>query len=475
MIHSLRARLAASHILPVLVLVPLLGLLLLYSAEQLLSHNLLRQLAFQARILRHELEQTPGVLDSPLAAERFLAGVADLTEARVVVISQSGEILASSRPGDASLVGTVFSDPAVAQALQGIEQEGVGQGFTAEVAYVALPLHEGESRRGVLRLSIETDRWRQQSDHLRWIILGSVGLTAVIGLGLGLGLATTITRPLRLLNQSTQAIAGGNFEMRVPVRSSDEISRLASSFNQMAARLEEAEHSRGRQLAAISHELTRPLAGMRAAVETLQDGACTDPETSQALLEGIEEELARLQRLVATLQQVHRRALRPLQLQCARVALERIIRASVASFEPLAGQNCITLSADLQAGLPEIWADEDRLIQVVTNLLDNAFKFTPGGGHILVRAGLSQDRQTVWISVADSGVGITPDELPHLFEEFYTGRASRPPEKRGMGLGLAICREIVSAHGGHIEVDSQPGQGACFRFELPVDAAQTKR
>jgi signal transduction histidine kinase len=115
--------------------------------------------------------------------------------------------------------------------------------------------------------------------------------------------------------------------------------------------------------------------------------------------------------------------------------------------------------------LPKIRADEDRLIQVLTNLLDNALKFTSPGGRVTVRA----DEQTdaVWVCVADTGTGIAPDELPHLFQQFYRGGETRPPEKRGMGLGLALCREIISAHGGQVKVESEPGRGTRFTFTLP--------
>ena len=147
------------------------------------------------------------------------------------------------------------------------------------------------------------------------------------------------------------------------------------------------------------------------------------------------------------------------------MALERIIRASLAGFEPLALQANVTLTADVPSDLSPVWADEDRLIQVVTNLLDNAFKFTPHGGHVTVTAG--EDAAVVWVRVADSGVGIAPNDLPDIFQQFFRGNRTHAPEKQGMGLGLTICREIVAAHGGQIEVESRIGQGARFTFTLP--------
>ncbi len=112
-----------------------------------------------------------------------------------------------------------------------------------------------------------------------------------------------------------------------------------------------------------------------------------------------------------------------------------------------------------------MFADEDRLIQVLTNLLDNALKFTPREGEVIVAAG--EDADAIWVRVSDTGSGIAPDELPYLFQQFYRGADSRPPEKRGMGLGLTLCREIITAHGGQITAESTQGQGTRFTFTLP--------
>jgi len=462
---SLRAKLAVSHMLPILLLMPILSLYLLYSLEGFLTHSLTRQLTFQAQLVREQIEQSPDIVESQPAAQRFLAEIASLSDARVVVLSRDGTILASTRDEDADRIGTRFVDRSVQRALQGEQGEGVGPGFVGEVAYVVFPLQRDGATIGALRLSYEIDDLRSQLNQLQWLIVVGVLLTAILGLGLGLGLATTITRPLRQLSESVQKIAAGNYRTQVRVQSHDEVGRLAHNFNQMASRLEEAEQARERQLAAIVHELARPLTGMRAAIETLRDGADTEPEMRDVLLDGVEQELARLERLIETLQGVHKRALRPMQLNRTEIALDRVIRACVANYDPVAAQSGIALTVDVPSTLPHVRVDQDRLIQVLTNLLDNAWKFTPRGGRVSVQVG--ENDRGVWVSVTDTGAGIAPDELPHIFQQFYSGDESREPEKRGMGLGLAICREIITAHEGQIEVESQPGRGARFTFTLP--------
>jgi two-component system OmpR family sensor kinase len=413
------------------------------------------------------VQQDQTLVKERQAAQDFLTPVAHMIAARVLLLSKDGIILGSTRPDDASRIGTRHPAPAVDQALHGLGSQGIGPGFRSEVAYVVLPIRQQGVPAGALRLSYEVDDVQAEFHYLRWLIVGGVSGTAILGLGLGLALATTVIQPLRQLTGNVQQIAGGNYQVRVAIQRRDEVGLLAQSFNQMAAQLEEGERARERQLAAIAHELARPLTGMRAAVETLHGGADTDAEMRELLFNGLEEELARLERLIGTLQGVHQRALRPVQLHRTEVSLDRIIRASVTNFEPMAVQAGITLAAQLPPALPKICADEDRLIQVLTNLLDNALKFTPRGGQVRIEAG--KRAEAVWISVADTGVGITAAELPHIFQQFYRGEETRPAEKRGMGLGLAICQEIMTAHHGEIQVDSEPGRGTRFTLTLPKE------
>ncbi len=465
MMRTLSSKLAFSHIIPTVLLLPILSLYLLYTLEGFYTDQLEQQLASQSRLLRYVVERNPTLIGNQQAASNFLAAVGNLTDSRVLLIDQNATVVASTEKEDSGRIGTHLDYAAVAQALQGETTQGVGPGFTAEVAYVVMPLQSNGQTTGALRLSYQVSDVRAQFDQLRWLIVGGVVLTVVLALGLALGLATTITRPLRLLSESAQRIAAGDYRAHVTARGRDEVGILARSFNQMVERLEEARQARELQLAAIAHELARPLTGMRSGIETLREGTHLAPAMHDTLLEGVENELDRLERLIGTLQILHKRALRPLELNRTPVALERIIRACIANFEPLADKLGITLRMETRSPLPPIYADEDRIIQVLTNLLDNALKFTPRGGRVAVKAG--EDGTAVWVSVTDTGVGIAPDELPHVFQQFYRGAESRPPEKKGMGLGLAICREIVTAHHGEIRGDSKPGQGARFTFTLP--------
>ncbi|MBI5034585.1 MAG: HAMP domain-containing protein [Chloroflexi bacterium] len=466
MIWTLRTKLSISHILPILIVMPILSLYLVYSLEGFFTESLLQQITYQAQILREQSEREPQVTVDPQAAQNLLRRIAPLTDARVILLSKDATMLASTDPDDAPQIGHRYTDASITQALNGERAQGVGTGFTANVAYVALPLLQQTAASGAIRVSYEVGDLQTQVTKLQLLILGGIAVAIIIGQFIGLGLATTITRPLLQLDESVREIAAGEYRGRVRINTRDEVGTLAQSFNQMAAHLAEAEQTRERQLASIVHELARPLTIMRAAVETLRATIDTDREIRDTMLTNLEEEFGRMERLLRNLRGIHRRAERPLELDLAMIPLNRIIEASLASFEPLAEQTGITLRVEMSKPLPLIRADEDRLIQVLTNLLDNAFKFTPRGGTISVRA--LQKNNSVTVQVEDTGIGIAPTELSHLFEPFYTGDESRPLEKRGMGLGLTICREIIMAHGGQIQIDSVKPKGTRVSFSLPM-------
>lgn len=463
--HSLRTKLAFSHVLPTILLLPILSLYFLFRIEDLYIHDLLRQLVYQAELIREDIEQETQPVTDITAAQHFLSTLVPPTGSHAVLIDLNGAMLASTRPEDSSRVGKRHDHPSVDQALAGQTVSGVGPGLAAEVAYVAIPWRRSNQVDGVLRLSFEVNDVRAQFDQLQWLIISGSIFAAVVALGTAFGLATTITRPLIRLTDRAREIAAGNYSSRVDTRGRDEVGLLGQSFNRMAERLEEAQQTRERQFAAIAHELARPLSGVRAGVETLREEEELDPAFRHSLLTGMEEELARLERLIITLQGLHRRALQPMQLNCTRVDLGRLVRATVENMQTVATRNGIHLSVEVPGDLLHIQADEDRLIQVMTNLIDNALKFTPRSGRVQVQ--VSEEARGLRVSVSDTGVGVAADELNNLFQQFYRGNESRPVEKRGMGLGLAICREIINAHGGKIWVESAWGQGARFAFLLP--------
>ncbi|MFH1651353.1 MAG: ATP-binding protein [Chloroflexota bacterium] len=216
----------------------------------------------------------------------------------------------------------------------------------------------------------------------------------------------------------------------------------------------------------ISHEFRTPLASLKAMVETLQSGALDDRAAAMDFLGRINGEIDRLTQMVAELTELSRIETGGVALKRAPVDLNRLAGQVIADLSPQAERKGISLNQEPAADLPPVPADRDRLCQVLTNLLHNAIKFTPDGGRITVSTELAGD--TAAVQVTDSGMGISPEDLPHVFERFY--KADKARSGSGTGLGLAIARHIVEAHGGDIQAISEEGKGATFRFRLPLSA-----
>lgn len=224
-----------------------------------------------------------------------------------------------------------------------------------------------------------------------------------------------------------------------------------------------AEVARRDFVANVSHELRTPLAGIKAIVETLQDGAMDDPPAAADFLTRVDAEVDRLVQLVEELLQLARIE-SGTELTLGEVSVEYLLNAAAERFRPMAERNNIALTLDVAANLPALQADERRLGQAVGNLIHNALKFTPAGGAVRVRAEAGSG--AVRVEVTDTGEGILPDDLPRIFERFYM--ADRARSSRGAGLGLAIVKHVTRAHGGNVDVVSTPGEGATFTITLPV-------
>ena len=275
-----------------------------------------------------------------------------------------------------------------------------------------------------------------------------------------------IVAPIRAMSAASARIADGRYAERVPVTSSDELGELAEQFNRMAAALEQVEQVRRDLVADVAHELRTPLASIDGYMEALIDGVVPpEPETFHR----VRREASRLQRLVADLQELSRAEAGQLPIHPRPVAVSDLVDAAVGRLRPQFEDKGITLTPEVASGLPRVLADPDRIGQVLTNLLGNALQHTPPGGRVAIRA--HPERGMVALAVADTGVGIAPEHLPHLFDRFYRADRSRARSSGGSGIGLTIARHLVEAHGGAIRVESPgPGRGATFTFTLPLAA-----
>jgi len=305
------------------------------------------------------------------------------------------------------------------------------------------------------------------------LLLAVVLLVFAGGMAMAMGyfLSSTVTDRMYLLKQAAENLARGNLETRVPVTGRDEVAVLAESFNQMAAQLQvadekqrELERLRTDLIAWVSHDLQTPLASMRAILEALYDDVVEDPETIKRYLNIAQRDVRSLSALIDDLFQMAQLDTGGIPLDRANSSLVDLISDTLESFSELAIRQGVMLEGSVELGVDPVLMDTQRIGRVLNNLIGNALRHTPTGGQVEVQ--VQRTGQGVEVSVCDSGEGIRPEDLPHIFERFYRGEKSRSRATGGAGLGLAISRGIVQAHGGEISVASQPGNTR-FTFILP--------
>ena len=296
----------------------------------------------------------------------------------------------------------------------------------------------------------------------RFFIWGGL-LAVAIALLLTFVLSRRILAPVKALTVAARRLGKGDFSQRVYSRDKGEVGELAQSFNSMADDLERAERLRRNMVADVAHELRTPLSNLSGYLEAIRDGVVKpDADTIRSL----DEEASSLSRLVDDLQELSLADAGELKLTCQEEDISNLIKQAVAALQPKAAAKGLTVSVNLPDDLPPVNIDSHRIRQVLHNLLENAVAHTTQGDTITVTS-WQQDNQ-VKVSVADTGAGIPAKDLPNIFERFYRVDKSRTRATGGTGLGLTIAKRLVEAHGGKIEVQSEPGKGSTFTFALPI-------
>lgn len=298
-------------------------------------------------------------------------------------------------------------------------------------------------------------------NHSTWL---AGGIAAIVALFLGSILFFQIIAPVQKLTLAAQKIAAGDLQQRIPIQSQDEIGTLATAFNQMADSLARHEELRRNLIADIAHELRTPLTVIQGNLEAMLDSILpTNPQEIATL----RDETALLARLVADLRLLSLAEAGQLKLERVKTDLAELVASAVELFRLQAQSNQIELVMDIAPNLPSIRVDADRIAQVIRNLFSNALRHTPAGGRVIVVCRMDEF-QKILIMISDTGDGIPPEDLPYIFDRFYRADKSRSRTSGGSGMGLAIVKQLVEAHGGKVWVESQPTQGATFGLSLPV-------
>lgn len=286
-------------------------------------------------------------------------------------------------------------------------------------------------------------------------------LFAGLGLVVSYFLSGNITRPLRQLSQAAEKIRQGHLKQEVPVETQDEVGQLAEVFNQMSAELAANESNRQELLANIAHELKTPLAVLQGHLESMLDGV---EEPGPEKLFSMQEEVMRLTRLVGDLRDLSLAQVHRLELHLQPVDLDEKVERAADMLEPLLEEKKLRFVKELAPGLPARQLDPDRVNQILYNLITNAIRYTTPGTAILLQTEPAGER--VRLIIADEGPGIAPEDLPHVFEQFYRGDKSRNRASGGSGIGLSLAKSFVEAQGGTITARNRKEGGAEFVVEL---------
>lgn len=467
--RSLRARFILSHILPLLVVIPLVGIALTYLLEtQVLLAGMSNELERQAYLIAEVAWYYPQIWFDPGQAQALAARVGERLNARMMLIDADGILLASTDSTGDALIGQRVDVPGFDEALRTGRAIRVnyGERLGTGAAEALVPVYYVNGQpAGVIRLTDPLSsvyaRFPRTRTFIVWVLAAGLAVGAVVGWLL----AFNLERPLRRATRAISQMAEGQPLAVLPEQGPREIRQLLRAFNTLSGQLQGLEKARHRLLANLVHELGRPLGALLSAAQALGSGAAEDPALRQELLAGMEAEAQRTQRLLDDLTHLYDQTLGPLELDRRLVALSSWLAQVVAPWREAAQDKGLHWRVDFPSDLPTLAIDPDRLAQALENIVSNAIKFTPPGGKLVLEA--SADEDAVWIRVRDSGPGIPAEELERIFTPFYRGAAgSRFPQ--GMGLGLSIARDLVAAHGGHINVQSTPGARSTFTIYLPL-------
>jgi len=320
--------------------------------------------------------------------------------------------------------------------------------------------------------SFEFNLSNEEQDFMRrtTMAIGVAALTGVvIAMVMGILLAGGILKPIRRLTQASHALAHGQLKQQVPVTSQDELGQLTTTFNQMSADLAAADQQRKRLTADVTHDLSTPLQIISGYIEMVEEGGI---ELTPERIEIIKTEIGHLRRLVGDLSTLTQVDASELDIQLQPVQPDYLMERIYRGYQPIAARQGVEITLDMPQYIPAILLDEGRMLQVLKNLVENALRYTPKGG--MIKLGIVVSEQ-VQLSVADTGSGIDADDLPYVFDRFYRADKSRSGNSGKMGLGLAICKALVTAQGGAISAFSDGrGKGTEMIITFNMNKSKTE-
>ncbi|HEY9876925.1 MAG TPA: ATP-binding protein [Leptolyngbyaceae cyanobacterium] len=379
------------------------------------------------------------------------------------VFNPSGELIATSDQRDQQ-ISNWLQIPGMQEALANQMVRGVAKGVLSndDRLFIARPIVRDDQMLGVLRMSITLEQFQRQFANVVWTVIGTITLTILLCALISDRFARSLSNPVEKMRNFAIRMGGGHFGDKLVICQSNELDQLAVELNRMSERLASLDQERRAFLANVSHELRTPISNVQVTVEALKSGAHEEPELRDRFFQTIEDETKRLSRLIHDLLDLGRLEAGVTQIDKQTVALSSLISRAVNAISSRA--QSAQIAVQVEAADLQISADPERLLQAILNVLDNAIKHSPPNSQILIA--LRRDGKFAEIVIQDQGKGIQEHDLPRIFDQFYTTDPSR--KGSGVGLGLAIAKRIVEAHGGNITARSRTGQGALFTLCLPL-------
>ena len=470
MIRTLKGRLILSHVLPLLTVLILAGFILNFVLEtRFLLTNLAGEITGRAVLLADLATDLPDVWTSAESAQAFVdrSSVSSLIE-QVMLFDHDGIPLAITNQANIS------QESWPAPALEDLEEVLAGEVVvhtefsrapTADVVEVLVPAWNDDGEVvGAIRLTRQLVNVYDQILTLRSFIVAVLAIGLLVGGSVALALGHNLGGSLQQVTKTIDDLASQKQLEQLPEKGPQEIQQLYHAVNMLVTRLQTLEQNRRLMLSNVVHELSNPLGALHSATRALLSGAAEDETLRTELLTGMKKEEGRLEQLLADLAGLYDHLIDSLSLQITHLDLRQTLQEMLPPWREVAQEKGLNWETGIPESLPVIEADENRLIQAVSNLINNAIKYTPPGGSVIIRAGY--DLEWVWIEVQDTGPGILPEEQAKIFQPFYRGRKN-PRFSEGMGLGLSIAQTMIQAHNGRITVDSTPGQGATITISLP--------
>ncbi len=458
-------KLYAGYVLIILFCTAIVSLMIDHQMEQDSILEIEKSLKSQALIIRENV--LPALASDQIDnLQQRIIQITHGIDTRITIIAKDGTVLADSQQ-DPVTMDNHRERPELQQAYE------TGLGVTTRFShtlsknmrYMAIPVDDAHYEYGFIRVALPLSRIDQHSDHLRNIVVVAASLTAIIALLLGFWIAHNFADPLRRMTYMAQLLSEGDYKQQLAIDRKDEMGELARTLNLLAQTAAQREAVRRDFIANASHELKTPVTAIQGITETLLENDSMDGETRQRFLKKVNDQSIRLSQLVSdllTLSRLESKASESFE----NINLNKIIADSCSALQPFAKEKTLSLEMQYPETKVVIYGDEKALSQLLVNLVDNAIKYAPEGGHVTVLLKTNDDQAI--IEVEDNGVGIDHAEQQRIFERFYRVDKARSKTLGSTGLGLSIVKHIVIKHQGHITLESSLGQGSLFRVALPL-------